>query len=102
MDTKKVWFVTGASKGLGLSLIKLLLKQGYQVAATSRKAEDINDAVTDNKENLLTLTVDITDEHSANDAINKTVAHFGQLDVVVNNAGYSIYGSVEVLTNEEF
>jgi NAD(P)-dependent dehydrogenase (short-subunit alcohol dehydrogenase family) len=102
MANKKVWFVTGASKGLGLSLIKLLLETGNKVAATSRKAEDIDNAIRDNKENLLALTVDITDESSVIDAIDKTVAHFGQLDVVVNNAGYSIYGSVEVLSNEEF
>ncbi|HTF31557.1 MAG TPA: SDR family NAD(P)-dependent oxidoreductase [Flavitalea sp.] len=102
MNTQKVWFVTGTSKGLGLSLIKLLLKEGYNVAATSRKADDINDAITTDKENLLALTVDITDEGSVNDAIAKTIAHFGKLDVVVNNAGYSIYGSVEVLSNEEF
>jgi NAD(P)-dependent dehydrogenase (short-subunit alcohol dehydrogenase family) len=102
MDNEKVWFVTGASKGLGLSLIKLLLETGNKVAATSRKAKDIDNAITDNKENLLALTVDITDESSVNNAIDKTVAHFGRLDVVVNNAGYSIYGSVEVLSNEEF
>ena len=102
MDTKRVWFVTGASKGLGLSLVKQLLNAGYQVAATSRKAKDIEDAVATHKENLLALTVDITNEESVNNAIAKTIAHFGQLDVVVNNAGYSIYGSVEALSNEEF
>jgi NAD(P)-dependent dehydrogenase (short-subunit alcohol dehydrogenase family) len=102
MDTKNVWFVTGASKGLGLSLIRQLLQAGYKVAATSRKAKDIEDIITTHKENLLALTVDITDEASVNDAIAKTMAHFGQLDVVVNNAGYSIYGSVEALSNEEF
>jgi NAD(P)-dependent dehydrogenase (short-subunit alcohol dehydrogenase family) len=57
MDTKRVWFVTGASKGLGLSLAKQLLNAGYQVAATSRKAKDIEDAVATHKENLLALTV---------------------------------------------
>jgi NAD(P)-dependent dehydrogenase (short-subunit alcohol dehydrogenase family) len=102
MDTKKVWFVTGASKGLGLSLIKQLLNAGYQVAATSRKAKDIEDVIIIHKENLLALTVDITNEGSVNNAIAKTIAHFGQLDVIVNNAGYSIYGSVEALSNEEF
>jgi len=102
MDTKKVWFVTGASKGLGLSLTKQLLKAGYKVAATSRKAKDIEDTITTSKENLLALTVDITNEESVNSAIANTIIHFGQLDVVVNNAGYSIYGSVEALTNEEF
>ena len=102
MDTKRVWFVTGASKGLGLSLVKQLLNAGYQVAATSRKAKDIEDAVATHKENLLALTVDITNEESVNNAIAKTIAHFGRLDVIVNNAGYSIYGSVEALSNEEF
>jgi NAD(P)-dependent dehydrogenase (short-subunit alcohol dehydrogenase family) len=57
---------------------------------------------TTGSENLLALTVDITDEDSVKNAIAKTIAHFGKLDVVVNNAGYSIYGSVEVLSNEEF
>jgi NAD(P)-dependent dehydrogenase (short-subunit alcohol dehydrogenase family) len=102
MDTQKVWFVTGASKGLGLSLIKQLLQAGYKVAATSRKAHDIDAVINDHKENLLVLTVDITSENSVDDAVAKTIAHFGRLDVIVNNAGYSIYGSVEVLTNEEF
>jgi NAD(P)-dependent dehydrogenase (short-subunit alcohol dehydrogenase family) len=102
MNTKRVWFITGASKGLGLSFVKQLLNAGYQVAATSRKAKDIEDAVATHKENLLALTVDITNEESVNDAIAKTIAHFGRLDVVVNNAGYSIYGSVEALSNEEF
>jgi NAD(P)-dependent dehydrogenase (short-subunit alcohol dehydrogenase family) len=102
MDTKRVWFVTGASKGLGLSLVRRLLNAGYQVAATSRKAQDIEDAVATHKENLLALTVDITNEESVNNAIAKTIARFGKLDVVVNNAGYSIYGSVEALSNEEF
>ena len=102
MDTKRVWFITGASKGLGLSLVKQLLNAGYQVAATSRKAKDIEDVIATHKENLLALTVDITNEESVNNAIAKTIAHFGQLDVVVNNAGYSIYGSVEALSNEEF
>ena len=102
MDTKRIWFVTGASKGLGLSLVKQLLNAGYQVAATSRKAQDIEDAIATHKENLLALTVDITNEESVNNAIAKPIAHFGQLDVIVNNAGYSIYGSVEALSNEEF
>jgi NAD(P)-dependent dehydrogenase (short-subunit alcohol dehydrogenase family) len=102
MDTKRVWFITGASKGLGLSLVKRLLSAGYQVAATSRKAKDIEDAVAAHKENLLALTVDITNEECVNNAIAKTIARFGKLDVVVNNAGYSIYGSVEALSNEEF
>ena len=102
MDTKRIWFVTGASQGLGLSLVKQLLNAGYQVAATSRKAKDIEDVIATHKDNILALTVDITNEESVNNAIAKTIAHFGRVDVIVNNAGYSIYGSVEALSNEEF
>lgn len=93
---KQVWFVTGASLGLGKALVQRLLAAGYCVAAASRKA-----AVSDH-ENLLPLTVDITSEDSVRNAIAQTVAHFGHLDVVVNNAGYSIYGAVEVLSDKEF
>jgi NAD(P)-dependent dehydrogenase (short-subunit alcohol dehydrogenase family) len=102
MENGKVWFVTGASKGFGLALVKLLLLNGDKVAATSRNAAEIEKLVTGHPENLLPLTVDITNEKSVNDAINRTVEKFGRLDVVVNNAGYFILGSVEALTDQEF
>jgi NAD(P)-dependent dehydrogenase (short-subunit alcohol dehydrogenase family) len=99
---KKVWFVTGASKGFGLALVKLLLQKGDQVAATSRNAADIENKITGPKENLLALTVDITNEESVNNAIEKTIKKFGRLDVIVNNAGYGILGSIEALSLQEF
>ncbi|GAB3262056.1 SDR family NAD(P)-dependent oxidoreductase [Larkinella harenae] len=100
MDTQKVWFVTGASKGLGLSLVKQLLNGGYKVAATSRNAEELSRAV-GSADGFLPLAVDLKTEASVADAIAKTVAYFGQLDVVVNNAGYGLLGSLEELTDEE-
>jgi NAD(P)-dependent dehydrogenase (short-subunit alcohol dehydrogenase family) len=102
LTTGKVWFVTGASKGFGLALVKLLLLNGNKVAATSRNAADIEQQIPDHSENLLPLTVDITNEKSVDEAINKTVSTFGRLDVIVNNAGYFILGSVEALTAQEF
>ncbi|RYD72314.1 MAG: SDR family NAD(P)-dependent oxidoreductase, partial [Sphingobacteriales bacterium] len=101
MGHKKVWFVTGASKGLGLSLVNQLLKAGQSVAATSRNAKDLIAAVNSNSEKFLPLAVNLTDELSVEQAINATVAQFGRIDVVINNAGYGIGGSIEELTDDE-
>lgn len=102
METKKVWLVTGASKGLGLVLVNKLLASGYNVAATSRNIKALQDAVNDSeKGNFLALEVDLTDEKSVESAIQKTHETFGRLDVIVNNAGYGIGGTPEELTQEE-
>ncbi|MBG6236042.1 NAD(P)-dependent dehydrogenase (short-subunit alcohol dehydrogenase family) [Pedobacter sp. CAN_A7] len=97
---QKVWFITGASKGLGLSLAKQLLAQGHQVAATSRRVEDLSQAVGGN-DKFLPLSVDISNEDSVGAAIEQVISHFGRLDVIVNNAGYGLAGAVEELTDAE-
>jgi NAD(P)-dependent dehydrogenase (short-subunit alcohol dehydrogenase family) len=99
-SNQKVWFVTGASKGLGLSLVNKLLAQGYKVAATSRSLSDLENAV-GNHTNFLPVAVDILNEDSVAEAISKTVNKFGSLDVVVNNAGYGIIGALEELSDAE-
>ncbi|CCH54010.1 short-chain dehydrogenase/reductase SDR [Fibrisoma limi BUZ 3] len=101
MSTQKVWFVTGASKGLGLSLVKQLIDKGYRVAATSRNADDLRRAVPADSAQLLPLQVDLKTEASVREAIQATVQHFGRIDVVVNNAGYGMAGSIEELTDQE-
>jgi NAD(P)-dependent dehydrogenase (short-subunit alcohol dehydrogenase family) len=101
MENKKVWFVTGASKGLGLTLVQKLLANGFQVAATSRNIEDLKQAVGAENELFLPLAVDLKSEASVQEAIEKTVATFGQVDIIVNNAGYGLTGSIEELTDEE-
>jgi len=101
MGLKKVWFVTGASKGLGLSLVNQLLKAGQCVAATSRNVNDLVAAVNSNSEKFLPLAVNLADELSVEHAINATIAQFGRIDVVINNAGYGIGGSIEELTDAE-
>ena len=98
----KVWFVTGASKGFGLALVKLLLNSGYQVAATSRNAEELQMQVGQKSENFLAMKVNIADDQEVRDALKKTVETFGRLDVLVNNAGYVIYGTLEELSEKEF
>ncbi|GAB3705804.1 SDR family NAD(P)-dependent oxidoreductase [Spirosoma flavus] len=101
MDTQKVWFVTGASKGLGLSLVKQLLQAGYSVAATSRSKSSLSQAVNQESPKFLPLEVDLADESNVAQALQSTVATFGRIDIIVNNAGYGIGGSIEELTDQE-
>lgn len=101
MGYKKVWFVTGASKGLGLSLVNQLLKAGQYVAATSRNINELTSAVNSNSEKFLPLTVNLSSEQSVEQAINATITQFGRIDVIINNAGYGIGGSIEELTEKE-
>lgn len=100
MKTQQIWFVTGASKGLGLSLVQQLLLQGHKVAATSRNLEDLRKAVGSHA-SFLPLAMDLKTEASVKQAIEQTIAHFGKIDVVVNNAGYGLLGSLEELSDAE-
>lgn len=101
MDNQKTWFITGASKGLGLSLVKQLLAANQKVAATSRNTRELKDAVQSESLHFLPLSVNLTDEKSVSDALEKTNSTFGSIDVVINNAGYGIGGSIEELSDEE-
>lgn len=101
MNTKKVWLVTGASKGLGLTLVKKLLNEGFRVAATSRNTQTLIQEIGIISDVFLPLEVDLTNDQNVKDAIVKSVVHFGQIDVVVNNAGYGQIGTLEELTDEE-
>ena len=100
MNTQ-VWFVTGASKGLGLSLAKTLISRGFRVAATSRRRADLVAALGETSANLLPIALDIRDESAVSQAVATTVAHFGRIDVIVNNAGYGQVGAIEELTDAE-
>ncbi|MFD1145141.1 oxidoreductase [Larkinella insperata] len=100
MNTQNVWFVTGASKGLGLSLVKQLLTGGQRVAATSRSLDDLVRAV-GTHDHFLPLAVDLKTESSVAQAIAQTITAFGRIDVVVNNAGFGLVGSLEELSDAE-
>ena len=97
----QVWYITGASKGLGLALAKKLLSEGYKVAATSRNKQELESAVGANNNTFLPLAVNLTDENSVKQSIRETVEHFGRIDVVVNNAGYGLAGALEELCDSE-
>lgn len=98
-----VWFVTGASNGIGFELVSQLLKQGYRVAATTRDVDRLRQRLGPAAEsaNLLPLAVDLVSESSVGEAIQAALKRFGRIDVVVNNAAYTQFGSLEEVTDEE-
>ena len=102
MNTSKVWYVTGTSQGLGLTLVKTLLDNGYRVAATSRDAHTLTQAVgLIDKDRFLPLAVDLNNPDCIDESIGQTLAVFGRIDVVVNNAGYGMAGTVEETAEQD-
>jgi NAD(P)-dependent dehydrogenase (short-subunit alcohol dehydrogenase family) len=102
MDTSKVWYVTGASQGLGLVLVKKLLANGYRVAASSRNAQTLSHAVgLIDKDRFLPLVVDLNNLDCIDESIQQTLATFGRIDVVVNNAGYGMTGTIEDIAEQD-
>lgn len=101
-ENQKVWLITGTSKGIGLDLTKLVLSLGHIVIATSRNTDALEKEIDLNKENLYPVQLDITSDKEVKLTIDRLVKELGKIDVVVNNAGYSLVGSMEEMTDEEF
>jgi len=101
MTDKKVWFVTGASRGMGVDITRAALEAGHAVVATGRDADRVRTAVGEH-ENLLAIALDITDQDAANAAAEAAVGRFGRIDVLVNNAGNFYAGFFEVISPEQF
>lgn len=102
MDRPATWFVTGTSRGLGLELVKQLLGRGDNVAATTRSVERLSASLADvDTSRLLALPVDLADETQVSAAVAVTRARFGELDVVVNNAGYGYLAAVEEVSDAD-
>ncbi len=91
----KVWFITGASRGLGRIWAEAALERGDKVAATARTLADVADLTERFGDAVLPLALDVTDAEQVRQVVLQAHAHFGRLDVVVNNAGYSLVGTVE-------
>lgn len=98
---KKVWFITGSSKGLGKSLVESVLLKGDYVVATARNLQQLNDLAEKYPEQLLTLELDVQNKEQIYSTIEEAVKHFGRIDVLVNNAGFGITGAAEAFTNEQ-
>jgi NAD(P)-dependent dehydrogenase (short-subunit alcohol dehydrogenase family) len=91
----QVWFITGASRGLGVEFAKAALRAGDRVVATGRKASDVNVALGPNSAQLLAVDLDVTHRAQVRRAVDTAVSKFGTIDVLVNNAGYGHLGFFE-------
>ncbi|MGI4742807.1 MAG: SDR family NAD(P)-dependent oxidoreductase [Janthinobacterium lividum] len=91
----KVWFITGASRGFGRVWTEAALQRGDQVAATARQLASITDLTDAYGANVLPLELDVTNPAQVKTAVAQAHAHFGRLDIVLNNAGYSLVGTIE-------
>ncbi|MFG2180645.1 SDR family oxidoreductase [Streptomyces abikoensis] len=97
----KTWFVTGTSSGIGRQLAELLLVRGDRVAATARRTETLADLAAEHGDRLRVLSLDVTDTPAVRRVVDEAFAAFGRVDVVVNNAGYGLFGAAEEVTDEQ-
>ncbi|MET8763550.1 SDR family NAD(P)-dependent oxidoreductase [Lentzea sp. NPDC004782] len=97
----KIWFITGAGRGFGKEFARAALGRGDKVAATARKLGDVDDLVEEFGDAVLPLQLDVTDRAGVFAAAEQAGVHFGRLDVVVNNAGYGLFGAIEEITEQQ-
>lgn len=93
--SEKVWFITGASRGLGRVWVEAALARGDKVAACVRDRETLSDFVNIYGSSLLPIELDVRSEEAVKDAVGAALGAFGRLDVVVSNAGYAVFGTIE-------
>jgi NAD(P)-dependent dehydrogenase (short-subunit alcohol dehydrogenase family) len=96
---RKVWFVTGASRGIGAQIASAVIQAGHYLVATARRKESL--VSLPQSEDVLRLSLDITMEEQVNAGVGEAIQRFGQIDVLVNNAGYGLLGAVEETTSKE-
>src|SRR5215468_8319758 len=97
----KTWFITGTSRGFGREWAIAALDRGDQVAATARDVSSLDDLAARHGEAILPIQLDVTGRDACFAAVRQAHGHFGQLDVVVNNAGYGQFGTVEEISEQE-
>ncbi|MFM9608266.1 SDR family NAD(P)-dependent oxidoreductase [Streptomyces niveiscabiei] len=97
----KIWFVTGSSRGFGRQFVTAALERGDKVAATARNTDSLADLAAVHGEAILPLALDVTDKAAVTAAVQRAHEHFGRLDIIVNNAGYGLFGAVEELSEQQ-
>jgi NAD(P)-dependent dehydrogenase (short-subunit alcohol dehydrogenase family) len=101
MADPKVWFITGCSKGFGRVWAEAALSRGDKVAATARDASTLEALVEEHGEDVLTMALDVQDRDADFAAVRAAREKFGRLDVVVNNAGYGLFGAIEEVSEAQ-
>lgn len=99
-NAQKVWFITGASRGLGAMVVDRALARGDAVVATARNPQTMIDRIGASP-NLFAVALDVTDETQAREAVAAAIERFGRIDVLLNNAGFGLLGAIEEATAEE-
>jgi NAD(P)-dependent dehydrogenase (short-subunit alcohol dehydrogenase family) len=97
----KTIFITGASRGFGKLWAEALLQRGDKVIATARDLHTLDNLVSEYGDNILPLQLDVNDRAASFAAIAKAKEHFGSVDVLINNAGYGLFGAIEETTEKE-
>ncbi|MER5349981.1 SDR family NAD(P)-dependent oxidoreductase [Kitasatospora sp. NPDC002551] len=91
----RTWLITGATSGIGRELTLQALRSGEAVAALARDTAPLHDLAEEHGERLLTVRADVRDEQAVREAVERSLARFGRIDVVANIAGYGLFGAVE-------
>lgn len=99
--THRSWFITGVNSGFGRNMTEQLLARGDRVAGTVRKMDAMNDLKAKYGDKLWLARLDVTDTPEIRVVVNKAFADLGNIDVVVNNAGYGLFGAAEELTDDQ-
>jgi NAD(P)-dependent dehydrogenase (short-subunit alcohol dehydrogenase family) len=97
----KVWFITGTSKGFGRVWAQAALMRGDRVAATARNPDALGPLVERFGDQIAPITLDVTDKAAVDSAVSEAHKRFGRLDVVINNAGYGLFGTIEEVSEAE-
>lgn len=97
----KIILITGASRGFGKIWAKALLERGDKVAATARNTEDLNDLVQAYGDAVLPIQLDVNNRDACFAVVNKVKQHFGRIDVLINNAGFGLFGAIEETSEEQ-
>lgn len=101
MTQNKVWFVTGASSGFGRNIVEEVIARGERVVATARDPRALSELVALAPERVLALALDVTNPEQIASSVGAALERFGAIDVLVNNAGFSIVGAVEETSERE-
>ena len=98
---KKVWMITGCSSGIGYGIAEAALSAGDYVVMTARKTDSLSKLVSIYPERAVAMQMDVTDTVEMDTVVKETMNHFGQIDVLVNNAGYGYRAAIEESEDDE-
>jgi NADP-dependent 3-hydroxy acid dehydrogenase YdfG len=98
---EQTWFITGVNSGFGLVTTELLLKRGDRVAGTARKLQQLDELKAQYGDQLWLTSLDVTDTPAIRKAVDAAFEHFGRIDVILSNAGYTLFGAAEEVSDEQ-